>query len=104
MTRHDHPFGPHNLPYGVADDGTGARVATRLGDAVIDLTALAEAVHGTESTARQAFRVATGRAPTCWQPGRNRPSTPSSTSAPRRGSAAARGCRPRSPTPTSATG
>ncbi len=47
----DHPFGIHNLPYGVFSTGDGARrVGVRVGDHVLDLTACAEHA-GMESAA-----------------------------------------------------
>jgi fumarylacetoacetase len=47
----DHPFGIHNLPYGVYSTGGGQRrVGVRVGDDVLDLAALAQRV-GMESAA-----------------------------------------------------
>lgn len=36
----DHDFSIHNLPYGIFDDGRGARVGVAIGDWVLDLVAL----------------------------------------------------------------
>ncbi|GAB3438664.1 fumarylacetoacetase [Actinophytocola sediminis] len=38
----DQPFGPQTLPYGVVDDGTGPRVAVRLGDHALPLPTVAD--------------------------------------------------------------
>jgi fumarylacetoacetase len=47
----DHPFGIHNLPYGVYSTGDGrTRVGVRVGDRVLDVAGLAERV-GMESAA-----------------------------------------------------
>jgi fumarylacetoacetase len=46
----DHPFGIHNLPYGVYSTGAERRVGVRIGDEVLDVAALAERL-GMESAA-----------------------------------------------------
>ena len=46
----DHPFGVHNLPYGVYSTGAERRVGVRVGDHVLDVAGLAERL-GMESAA-----------------------------------------------------
>ncbi|MCT2586638.1 fumarylacetoacetase [Actinophytocola gossypii] len=40
----DRPFGPQTLPYGVVDDGSGPRVAVRVGDHALPLASVAGAL------------------------------------------------------------